>query len=167
MNFKKLEKKDISNADIKQMLKGRVNVIPYHSIPLKPDFLGYFNKNGKRVPLVLLYEQFRNVGHFVVLQLKQDHIEYFDPLGFRIDAILKLWSEKTPHWLSMALDRSKLPVISNHRRVQNFSMDTCGRHCVARVLYNEEYPQIEDYVDFLLQHSDPDLFVTELSQKVK
>jgi len=162
--MKNLEKEDISNKTISFLLKGRANIIPYHSIPLKPNFLSWFTKNNSTVPLIILYEQFRNVGHFVVLQLKEKYIEYFDPLAFPVDGILKFWNKEIDHYLTKGLESTGLPIVSSKRPVQRFDLDTCGRHCVARVMYNSTYSILQDYIDFLLSQPNPDDFVTRLTE---
>lgn len=159
---------DISDEDISKMIT-EVNIIPYHKLATYSDINDLFKNDW---PCILLYEQFRNTGHFTCLQRIINHsstgdppemyIEYFDPLAFPIDELISVWREHIPHYLSILLHKHpEFNIISSHERVQNINLNTCGRHVVTR-LYNKD-KSLSQYLRFLHRRGNMDMYVTRFT----
>jgi len=169
--IKNLIMQDIGDDDIKRMIKG-VIIKPYHELVNYKNIQDLFHSHGlsHNEPLILLYEQMRDTGHFIAIQLrvknKDLYLEYFDPLGFPIDALLDFWHKKVPKYLSQLINASKLPVVANKIAPQSREVNTCGRHCVTRLKHNDL--TLPEYLTFILaQKPNPDYFVTAYTDRLE
>lgn len=158
--IEKLMHEDISDTDIHHMIKD-VQVKSYHELA-SVKFLDQLFAGNKAC--ILLYEQIRNTGHFTVLRkLDEQTVEYFDPLAFPIDGLLKFWHETIPPYLTDLINQSNFHVLRNKTRVQNLLLDTCGRHCVTRLYFPDM--SLHSYCEMILKKKpSADYFVTEFTQ---
>ena len=104
--------------------------------------------------LIILYRNSPSRGHWVCLLKYNDTIEFFDPYGLEPDKELKWESCSTNQKLGQGyekltelLNNTDRNVIYNPIKYQKVDGDinTCGRHCVFRILhllkYNYSLPQ--------------------------
>jgi hypothetical protein len=113
----------------------------------------------------------RNTGHWVCLIKKDNEIEFFDPYGEKPDDQLK-WVGAAKRFeldqdrplLSKLLRESGYKVIYNKYPFQKDKNDinTCGRHCVSRLLFKDlSLPQ---YAEMIRKSGlSPDEFVSRLT----
>jgi len=97
---------------------------------------------GKINYCVLLYEESVNKGHWVCLTKYGDTVEFFDSYGGAPDTQLKWNHPEVNHrldqkpYLTEIFNRSKYNIVYNPIKYQdeNDDINTCGRHCVFRIL---------------------------------
>lgn len=110
------------------------NIAKYNSIEeLLPKNIDY---------AILLYEDRPNKGHWVCVLKYNNTYEFFDSYGGAPDSQLK-WNSKEVNnklrqqpYLTNLFDKTDKEVIYNPYKYQEDSSDvnTCGRHCVFRIL---------------------------------
>ena len=96
---------------------------------------------GHPAAVLLFLTESKDVGHWIGVLDKPDHIEVFDSFGTAIDGDRK-WLDKkellefgeVAPLLSNLIATSNKPSIHNTTKLQNDSADTCGRWVCLRVL---------------------------------
>ena len=95
--------------------------------------------------VIILFQQVLNTGHWCTLIRTNNKITFFDSYGLRPDKEL-LWTkmylrhrlgQDVPHLsilLNDALD-DKFKVVFNEIKFQDDESSTCGRYCIAIVLF--------------------------------
>jgi hypothetical protein len=156
----------LSSADLLKICEGQVNVHTYGSLGNLSSYEELF-RDGKSC--IVLYETRQGYGHWVCLIQYQNYVEFFDPLGWRMDTELSViddhfrlvLGETVPHLSSLL---SGIRVISNTTPLQKESqfVNTCGRHCAVRIRFRN-YEQREYLELFKKQKYTPDQLVTLLT----
>ncbi len=152
--IKKYEDVALSNTDIFELLGGKVHIAMY------PDLHNYENIDqllGKYGACILLFEAKPQYGHWVLIfKLDSTTIEFFNPYGgYPDDSLLsinKKFRIKTNQEypiLSQLLIDSPYKLTYNEFQFQekNHGINTCGRHCVVRLLKRKL--DLYQYVNFL------------------
>lgn len=172
LNEKEIEKQIIQNAlgddDIKVYLP-KATIIKYNDLKKYNNIEDLLPKNKSYA--IILYENQPNKGHWVCImrykdKKKKDVIEFFDSLADdgRPDSQLKWVDDNTNKMLGQGepiltklLHNSSIPVIYNKFKFQSDgnkrdgpNINTCGKHCVYRILNMLECNRnLEDYYDFM------------------
>ena len=112
-----------------------------------------------RLPVVILYLNTANMGHYVCLFKNRSGINFYDPYNYKPDhefefANPRLNFEKGPRgsYLSRLLassDESFGPITYNEVAMQSSdpAVATCGRHCIVRLRYSQLTQ--DEYVRFI------------------
>ena len=163
-DLKRVEDYSLSDEDIRKCL-GSTSIFPYPQLKSIQSINDVFDGKGRCMMLILTTGP--TEGHWVAMIKHGDHIEYFDPYGHKPDyeksvipkTRLRQLNEAEPT-LTTLLKSQPMPVIYNTHAFQKMgaSMNTCGRHCITRLLYRNK--SLEDY-DTLIRSSglSPDDFV--------
>jgi len=125
-----------------------------HYLPKTPIItypeLSKFNSIDELLPndktyAIILYQDSPNKGHWVAVLKYNNLYEYFDSYGNKIDdplnwislGIRKELDQTTPYLSNLLKGKSTK---WNNKKFQRESpeVSTCGRHCVFRILNNEE-----------------------------
>jgi hypothetical protein len=151
----------LSDDDIRRLLNNRVKIIAY------PDLAEYNTLDEVLYPhnrTIILYLDSPNHGHWTALMKRKENgktvYEMFDPYGIKVDKEfdwLKGKSRELNGKFKITKDKKKVPLLSNLIKKQ-FDMDnsslqynenkfqsegeginTCGRHCVLRLMFYK-YP---------------------------
>jgi len=158
----------LSDGDIRRMLGG-TKIVTYPQLKRLRTIDDLFDEQGRA--LVLFLTESPTEGHWVCLLNKKKGIEFFDPYGDTPQEI----KEELPKskresldmespYLSRLLKASGRPVFYNTFAFQKTKRDvnTCGRHCVARLLYAPY--SLEKYKSIIDQSGmSPDDFVSGLT----
>jgi hypothetical protein len=159
----------LSNFDIQEKLGDNIKIIMY------PDLKYYNNLDELLNPygaFVILYLAKENFGHWCcVIRIDNQTIEFFDPYGTFPDDELKYIPEhfrnKSGQYyplLTWLLYNSRYPKLTyNEYQFQKKSdtIQTCGRHCIARILF-KNLP-LKKYVQ-LFKNTNPDDIVTFITE---
>lgn len=160
----------LSDTDIQKILGG-TNVIKYPELSSMDSIDDAFDAQGRCVILYLTTDD--SSGHWVCLSKHEEHIEYFDPYGgYKPDGERKWLSKEKLEELDQ--DEPVLTrmlkghkVVSNPYKFQKEGGDinTCGRHCCARLLYKDlSLPEYSKMIKDSGKSADE--FVTELTSQV-
>ena len=127
--------------------------------------------NGKD-GIVLLFQNTRNSGHWVLLVKQPKNVIYFyDPYGFPMDSEIK-WSKYLvtkgflhQPALTVLIKNSPYKLLQNNVRYQTLSdaSSTCGRWCIIR--FNYRNMSDRDFKTYMLgnKHYNGDFFCTLLT----
>jgi hypothetical protein len=99
---------------------------------------------GSPAAVLLFLTESENVGHWICVLDKPDHVEVFDSFGTAIDGDRK-WLDKKEllefgqcaPLLSDLIKKSNKPAIHNTTKLQNDDSDTCGRWVCLRILESQ------------------------------
>ena len=163
-DLKRVENYSLSDDDIRKCL-GSTSIFPYPQLKSFQSINDAFDAKGRCMMLILTTGP--TEGHWVCMIKRPDHIEYFDPYGHKPDAEKKVIPKERLEQLNEAentltklLLESGMPITYNTHPFQklNGTMNTCGRHCIVRLLYQRL--SLEEY-DALIKRSklSPDDFV--------
>jgi hypothetical protein len=151
----------LSDDDIKKFIP---NVIVYS------DLAKYSLEDLiKSMPLVVLYQTTHNTGHWTLLHLTPEGVEFFDSYSSMPDEEFKVMEKQQPHYLAKLLYQlSKITNINyNTDQLQeiNPNINTCGRWVILRHLMNKY--SIDDFVYGVKEVSEalgisPDELVTSI-----
>lgn len=155
--IKKNEHIALSNYEIIEKLNGKVNIVLY------PDLYKYTTIDqvlGKYGVAVLLFESRPKYGHWVcIFKIDNDTIEFFNPYGGYPDDSLLLIKNKyrkesnqIDPVLSYLLLKCSYKLNYNEFQFQtkNSNIQTCGRHCIVRILFkNIDIYSYYEILDFL------------------
>ncbi len=161
----------LSNEDIQKILPN-CNILVYS------DLKNYRRLDDIRLPCVILFRTSPTYGHWTCLfRNKLGEIEFFDSYGKFPDDELEFIDEETkkelnesfPYLLNLMKDYSN-HINFNNYWLQGKGVCTCGRHCVLRMLLNDDYEDIDDYVDNVFYKyrkiGNPDEIVTFLTDEL-
>lgn len=138
----------LSDNDIRKYIR---NVYTYDELQhMKPNDL------LARLPIVLLYLDSPDSGHWVLICKVNSGIEFFDPYGINVDQEFKYlpFQNTMPKYLANLLLelQKRYKIFWNEFRFQKMGKEiaTCGRHCIVRNMFNylpiEEYKAVVDSV---------------------
>lgn len=158
-NVDQIEESPLSDDDIKKYFPD-AKILSY-------DKLKNYKTIKKLLPkkidyCFILYQQQKNVGHWIALIRYGDNIEYYDSYGNRIDEPLT-WNDEITNvelgqdkpYLTNLLKNSKFNITHNTNKYQksNSKIATCGRHCALRILALLKGYNLDDYHKLLLNSS--------------
>jgi len=132
----------LSDGDIRQLLGSGIKITSYPDLEGVNHINELFDAKGRAI---IFYPQTdERTGHWTCMIKNGRTIEFFDPYGeppdYQKDSIPKELLERMkmtePKLAELLLD-SGYRVIYNKEQVQELADDvqTCGRHCVVRLLY--------------------------------
>lgn len=150
------EKIPLNDEQIKQYLHGQVRIVKYGDMTSIEEMLQPYGR------YVMLY-QFpgQKVGHWVVGFLQDGMLHLFDPYGLQPDEPMeKMGHPEVKTYTNLIHQSPYYPdrlAISKYQYQQfKDGIDTCGRHCISRLLFANLNP--ENYHDLmtskLLQNPD-------------
>jgi len=159
----------LSDADIRKLLGGNVSLMTYPDLAKKRSLQECFDSKGRCIILFLTEDD--HTGHWCCMLRTKRGVEFFDPYGDKpeeqLDDIpqdrLEQMNESQPY-LTELMRKSGLPIYYNTHAFQKERGDinTCGRHCVARLLYgNKSLSQYKAIID--KTGLSPDDFVAGLT----
>lgn len=161
----------LSSEEISNLLQGQIRIINYKQLREVDDIEDLLEPFGA---FIMLYEMKRNFGHWVCVFKHNGTIEHFDSYGVKPDYELKwvpdyfkkIGGEDIPY-LTYLLYKSQKKTRYNHYRLQSFrkGVSTCGRWCVARVIY-KNLSENQFYKKFNIG-IDKDILVTYITEKIK
>jgi len=132
----------LSDGDLRKILGDDISIITYPELNKINDINQIFDKKGRCILLFLTSSP--TAGHWCCLLNKKKGIEFFDPYGEAPEeqkdgadpALLDQLGQRQPLLVKL-LRKSGKPVFYNTYPFQkdNKSINTCGRHCVVRLLY--------------------------------
>lgn len=138
----KLKDYALSDADIKKILGDDIPVLTY------PDLANFHSIDqcfdGKGRCIILFLTTGPREGHWCCMLRKKDAIYFFDPYGEApeeqkedIPSELQQYLNIDEPYLTRLLKASGLPVYYNTHdyQAERQGVNTCGRWCVARLLY--------------------------------
>jgi hypothetical protein len=161
--------KPLSSKDIKKYIP-KCNIVRYI------DLFQYDTIDQLLGPIgicFILYHSSINFGHWVLLSRRDNNtLEFFDSYGSSLDDILEKTDfehgaqfnkETGIKSLSILIASSKYnTIINNSTQLQykDNNVQTCGRHCIARVMFNQM--DLDEYVKMflLMDLKMRDIFVT-------
>jgi len=155
----------LSDDDIRKLLGEDIKITPYADLANVHNINELFDRKGRAI--LFFPQENERVGHWCAMIKEGRHIEFFDPYGDEPDAQKGGLSKSKLEQLHMdhpdltnLLLNSGGRVIFNKVQLQKLSnhVQTCGRHCVCRLLY-ARYP-IQRYRDIIRRSGlSPDDFV--------
>jgi len=132
----------LSDGDIRRILGEDINIFTYPQLKTLRSANDLFDSKGRC--LVLFLTESPTEGHWVCLLNKKKGIEFFDPYGDtpseikdEIPRAKREQLDMDSPYLTRLLRASGRPVYTNTFAFQKEKRDvnTCGRHCVVRLLY--------------------------------
>ena len=136
------ESRDLTGEQLKLICRGKVEVVPYHTLNKYESIDDLLSNFGA---VILLYETKENFGHYTALYYNSDNdLEFFDSYGFKPDEELKYATYNLDNgipYLTNLLKKYQKKVVINTRKFQAFKkdMNTCGRWTSVRILLREKY----------------------------
>lgn len=150
----------MSDVDIKRYLGDNEDYI------LRYCQLRNYNTIDELLPVngsfkVILTEDSKNHGHWCCILRQNNIIEWFDPIGVAPDYELsfipksiKCCLGEDKHYLTHLLKRANwLKVIWNKMKLQRVAqgINTCGRHCVLRIILMKMGLNLKQFQDIIQQ----------------
>jgi len=158
----------LSDADIRQLLGDDIAIHTYPELQDMESIDELFDSKGRAILLWLTNSP--TEGHWTCLMRKKKGIMFWDPYGDPpgdqledfSEARLKALDQDGP-FLMKLLKESGRSIYYNSHQYQKLKdgYNTCGRWCVARLLYA---PKSEEYFKKVVDKSgmEPDTFVAAL-----
>lgn len=167
--IKNVRQYPLGDDDIRKLLGNDIKILNYPQLKDLSSADEMFDAKGRCI--LLFPNASPTSGHWTCLINKPDHIEFFDSYGDAPDTEQKDMSGGRLQQLDIdrpdlteLLRASGKPVFYNHHAFQSSSPNvaTCGRHCVARLLYA---PYSLDKYGAIIKKSKmtPDDFVSGLT----
>lgn len=118
----------LSNSDIAPYVN---KILLYEELKnIKPKEL------VEMLPLAILYQQSRNIGHWTLLHKTPEGIEFFDSYGYPVDSEFQYLEMKQPHYLAETLSKLANVVQINYNQYKfqktSSKINTCGRWILLR-----------------------------------
>jgi hypothetical protein len=138
------EQYTLSDDDIRQLLGGQIKITPYPDLAQVRHISELFDGRGRSI--IFFPQDSLQSGHWTAMIKNGREIEFFDPYGEPPDAQKDGLSKSKLEQLRMnrpllsdLLENSGHRIIFNKVQLQELADDvnTCGRHCVARLLYSK------------------------------
>ena len=159
----------LSDSDIRKILGANTSIITYPQLKNMSSIEDCFDDRG--ICIILFLTSGPTEGHWCCMLNKKKGIEFFDPYGEKPEkqkegvplSQLEQLDETQPY-LTALLKASGRPVFYNTHAFQkdSSSINTCGRHCVARCLYAPY--SLQQYLKVVKSSGlSPDDFVTGLT----
>lgn len=159
----------LSDDDIRKLLGGSIKITTYPDLENVRHIDQLFDKHGRAI--LFVPQSNEQEGHWCCLIKRHKTIEFFDPYGEPPEAQKDTLSEAQLEKMKMdeprlaeLLTNNPYKIIFNKVQLQKLSNDvnTCGRHCVSRLLYHK-YP-VQKYREIIKQsRMTPDEFVVKLT----
>ena len=171
MTLKQKINKPTSDADLYELMDGKVKIITY------PELINYDTIEELLEPydkVIILYLQKKGYGHWVCLFREGNLIEHFDSYGYFVDDELDFKMDE--HFRKVnnmeypllgllmyeAFDRYNMTFNEHKFQKQDNSISSCGRHCVVRLWYS--HLPLKEYKKFMYSTKyTPDELVTLLT----
>lgn len=140
--MKQAEGYALSDDDIRSLLGGDIKITTYSDLKNMHSINELFDRRGRAI--LFFPQQNEQQGHWCCLIKDGRQIEFTDPYGQPPDAQKDDLPEKKLQEMGMGrddltrlLEDSGARVIYNKIQLQKLdnSVQTCGRHCVTRLLY--------------------------------
>ena len=135
----------LSDTDIRTLLGAGIKITSYPSLANCRSINDTFDKRGRAI--LFVPQSSTASGHWCCLLKKGRSVEFFDPYGEQPDdqkdTIPKSLLEKMrmdKPMLSDLLEDCPYDITYNKVQLQELAngVNTCGRHCVARLLYHSK-----------------------------
>jgi hypothetical protein len=159
----------LSDDDIRKLLGSGIKITTYPDLEKVSNIDQLFDKWGRAI--LFVPQQNEQQGHWTCLIKKGKVIEFFDPYGeppeAQKDTIDEAQLEKmrmNEPLLAELLTNNPYKIIYNKVQLQKLQNDvqTCGRHCVARLLHYKV--PIQTYRERIKETGlTPDEYVVELT----
>lgn len=159
----------LSDGDIRTILGGNIKIFTYPQLKQFRSADALFDDKGRC--LILFLTEGPTAGHWCCLLKREGHIEFFDPYGDTPegvqDEIPKTKRDEldmNQPYLMRLLKASGRPVVYNSYPFQKEKRDinTCGRHCIVRLLYAPD--SLDAYKRIITSSGlSPDDFVSGVS----
>lgn len=159
----------LSDGDIRHLLGSGIKITTYPDLAKVRHIDELFDRHGRAI--LFVPQQNEQQGHWCCLIKRGKTIEFFDPYGEPPEAqkdtldnahLAKM--RMTAPLLADILTDNPYKVIYNKVQLQELDGDvnTCGRHCVARLLHHK-FP-IQKYRSMIERsRMSPDEFVVKLT----
>lgn len=159
----------LSDGDIRKLLGSGIKITTYPDLQNVERIDDLFDEMNRAI--LFVPQQNEQQGHWCCLMKKGRTIEFFDPYGEPPEA--QKDTLDNAHLAKMRMNEPLLAelltdnpykIIFNKVQLQELKNDvnTCGRHCVARLLYHK-YP-IQKYRQIIQKSRlSPDEFVVKLT----
>ena len=161
----------LSDDDIRKLLGGDIKITTYPDLDKVHHLNELFDRRGRAILFVPQTDATN--GHWTAMIKNGREIEFFDPYGEEPEEQKSSFFKGKFHQLHMdepllakLLDDSGYRIYFNKVQLQELSNDvnTCGRHCVCRLLYYK-FP-IERYREMIKRSGDsPDDFVCKMTYR--
>lgn len=166
--MKHTQKYALYDTDIKKIMGGRVNIIPYYELK---HYSSIDHLTAPYGQVVILYMTSHNSGHYTCIINHNDRIEFFDSYSnkpdhefddIQKDKIKKHNYSGYPYLLKL-LKKSNKTIEFNHHQLQKDGngVATCGRWVVLRMLLKDV--PLDTFINIFKKFSDPDEIVTKLT----
>ncbi len=172
----KYKNNPLSNYDILELVQNKCNILTYseiHKLKSIDELLDPYDA------CIILFEAEPSYGHWCALiKINNKDVEFFNPYGGYPDDSLKIidkkfrkQSKQDKPYLSLLLLKSPYDLSYNEYKFQKSgsSIQTCGRHCVLRVIFkNLDLKQYREFMNELsnILHMDYDNIVTLLTMYI-
>jgi hypothetical protein len=164
-----LKEYSLSDADIRKMLGNDIKILTYPMLGKMRNINEAFDSKGRCMLLFLTENE--TTGHWVCMINRPKEIEFFDSYGEAPEeqkdmlsaSKLEQLDQKQPYLMKLLRGSGKKVIYNTHQFQQEKSgVNTCGRWCVARLLYA---PKSLDYFYNVIKKSgmNPDTFVSGLT----
>ena len=161
----------LSDDDIRTLLGSGIKITNYPKLEGVKHIDELFDRKGRAI---IFYPQTdENTGHWTCMLKRGRTIEFFDPYGeppdYQKDTIPTPLLERmkmTQPLLADLLLSSPYKLIYNKEQVQELadSVQTCGRHCVVRLLFG--HLPVKQYRRVIKRSGlSPDEFVLRITQQ--
>jgi len=159
----------LSDDDIRRLLGGSIKITTYPDLDKTQHLNELFDEKGRAI--LFFPQENQQSGHWCAMIKKGREIEFFDPYGEEPDEQKEHLSSGKLQQLKMdqpllsnLLDESGYKIYFNKVQLQQLKdcVNTCGRHCVSRLLYSK-YP-IKRYREIIRKSGmAPDEFVIDVT----
>jgi hypothetical protein len=169
--IKEIKEYALGDDDIETIL-GKTFIFSYPYLDDVNHIDDVFDKNGRSIMLFLTEDE--NTGHWISMHKNKEGIHYFDPYGIAPEGEKKWLTNQELEKLDQAHPRliqlfreSKYPIYYNNYefQVDKKGINTCGRHCVVRLLFKnlslEQYKKLIDKSGL-----SPDDFVIKITYDI-
>jgi hypothetical protein len=167
----KIKSYSLSDSDIRKLLGGDISIMTYPELKHIKNIDDCFDSQGRCI--ILFLTESETSGHWTALLKRGDHIEFFDPYGDSVGGVLKEIPEErrqaldqTRPYLQNLLKASPYKVSYNKNpfQIDKPGINTCGRHCVVRLLHPDL--DINEYKALIKSSGmTPDDFVSDYTYK--
>ena len=132
----------LSDDDIRHLLGGDIKITSYPDLDKVSNINELFDRRGRAI--LFFPQSSEQEGHWCCMIKDGRHIEFFDPYGEPPDAQKDNLSNQKLEKMRMSepllhdlLTESPSKVVFNKVQLQKLSncVNTCGRHCVCRLLH--------------------------------
>ncbi len=129
------------------------NTLPSINLVIYSDLINWTIEDLIRsLPLVILYNNSSDSGHYTCLIKNDSEIMFFDPYGKEQNSNKMLYPDNELRWKDMRkysgssklkplLEKLKgiVPIYANDTRYQQYDpkISTCGWHCLMRIIFQD------------------------------